>query len=134
MMDRDKLCETLLAKMGTDKEDLMAKLDTKRKTDKEDFLAKMEANKEELKADKEDFMAKLDADRRAVKEEREADRRDLEEWMKMMTANQAKTDAKVTELTEEIGKTKTELQTVQVSLSARANKLQEDPGFCRERM
>jgi hypothetical protein len=61
-------------------------------------MEKMEANR---KADKEDFMAKLDADRRAVKEENKADRRDLKELMKMMTANQAKTDAKVTELTEE---------------------------------
>jgi hypothetical protein len=64
-------------------------------------------------------LAKLDA----YQERTEADRRDLKEWMKMMTANQAKTDA---ELTEEIGKTETELQTVQVSLSARANKFQED--------
>jgi hypothetical protein len=68
MMEIEKLCERLLAKMETDKEGLMAKLDAK------------------IKTDKEDFMAKLDAVRKADKEEREADRRDLEELMKM-TAN-----------------------------------------------
>jgi hypothetical protein len=34
MMDMEKLCERLLAKMETHKEDLMAKLDAKRKTTK----------------------------------------------------------------------------------------------------
>jgi beta-N-acetylglucosaminidase len=82
----------------------------------------MEMLLNEIRAGQEKTEANRDIDR----EERKTDRKDLKELMKMMTANQAKTDVKFTELTEETGKTKMELQTVQVSLSAWANKLQED--------
>jgi hypothetical protein len=45
----------------------------------------------------------------------------------MMTANEVKTDSKLKELTETIGKTQTELQTVEVSFDAQARKFLEDP-------
>jgi hypothetical protein len=40
MMEIEKLCQHLLAKMETDKEEMKAN----RKTDKEDFMARMDAN------------------------------------------------------------------------------------------
>jgi hypothetical protein len=44
MMDMEKLCEHLLAKMEANKEDLMATPDAKRKTDN-DFLASWDADR-----------------------------------------------------------------------------------------
>jgi DNA repair ATPase RecN len=59
--------------------------------------------------------------------EQESDLENLKSMMERMTnVNQAKTDAKLKDLTEMIEKTQMELQTAEVSLDARTRKLQED--------
>jgi hypothetical protein len=81
------------------------KAETDRKANRETLKEIMKSNHERAeanrKADKEDLLAKLETDR----EERKADQEDLKRTMEgMMTANQAKTDVKLKQLTERIEK------------------------------
>jgi hypothetical protein len=79
-----KVCINLHRRVNQEKADIMlAKLDTNRRTDKEGFLAKMDAN--QAKAD--------------------ADQVQMQEMMKMLHANQTKTDAKLESLLDRIAKT-----------------------------
>jgi 3-oxoacyl-ACP reductase-like protein len=79
--------------------------------------------KEEVDANQ----AKAEADRKADKERMEADRRDLKEMIKMMHANQTKTDAKLEGLSERIEKTlMVVLQTAEMCHDATMKRLKED--------
>jgi hypothetical protein len=87
---------------------------------KEHLLTRMEANATEMKemnanmkSNKEQMMAKMEANRKVDWEERrakkKADQENLKRMMaEMMTANQAKTDVKLKELTETAEKTRLE--------------------------
>jgi hypothetical protein len=96
------------------------KEDANTKTVLEKMTGKMDAN--QAKADKtlKETLTKMEA-------ERKSDLENLKSMIERMTnVNQAKTGAKLKEFTETIEKTQTELQTAEVSLDARARKLEED--------
>jgi hypothetical protein len=81
--------------------EMLARIDANRKTDRENLKEMIE----EMKASHKEILAKME---------------------RMTKANQAKTDAKLNELTETIEKTQMALQTAEMSLDARTRKLQED--------
>jgi hypothetical protein len=80
------------------------KMEADRKADKQDLLAKMDANqakaeadrktnKEEIKTGHKELLAKMGADSKASQVKADADREQMQEFMKMLEAYQAKTDA-----------------------------------------
>jgi DNA gyrase/topoisomerase IV subunit A len=94
-------------------------------------LKTMLANNQEMKEKMGTNQAKADKTLKETLAKMEAERKsDLEHLKSMMermtNVNQAKTDAKLKELTETIEKTQMELQTAEVSLDVRTRKLQED--------
>jgi hypothetical protein len=100
-------------------DDNQAKADADRKT-YQNMLAKIEANGEAIQ---ERMVAKMNT----TLEEMNASQKEMLTKMERMTnVNQAKTDAKLKELTETIEKNQMELQTAEVSLDAETRKLQED--------
>jgi hypothetical protein len=137
MMDLEKMCERLMAKMETDKEDLMVQMDAKldayqekaeakRKEDKEDFLAKLEVNQDKADA----MLAKLDADKEEMKAAMQSMRSELDESIQHRIEDifaVFEHDKRIlqSELTERIDKTEEKLQRVEVSLDAQTTKRQE---------
>jgi hypothetical protein len=96
--------------------------ETIRKADKNEIKtnqAKMEAGQKEL-------LTKMEADRKADQERMEANRRDLKEMMKMMHANQTKTDAKLKGLSERIEKTQIALQAAEMCRDVTTKGIKED--------
>jgi hypothetical protein len=92
-MEMQQMMEMMLKEIKAGREENrinQEKAEADRKADQE----KAEADR---KTDKEDLMAKLDADRKAAQEDLmaklEADRAQTQEFMKMLEAYQAKTDA-----------------------------------------
>jgi DNA repair exonuclease SbcCD ATPase subunit len=100
------------------------------KTDKEDFLPKMEANQEEMKANRKADQEKAEADRKAAHEDlmakMEADRSQTQEMIKMLHANQNRTDAKLEGLSDRIEKIQMALQTAEMCREATTRRLKED--------
>jgi hypothetical protein len=84
------------------------------------MIAKMNTTLEQMKASQKEMLAKMEAERKSNLE-------NLKSMVEKMTnVNQAKTDAKLKELTETIEKRQMELQTAEVSLDSRTRKLHED--------
>jgi translation initiation factor 2B subunit (eIF-2B alpha/beta/delta family) len=139
-MEMQRIIEMLAtnqAKLDADREEL--------KADREEMIARMDANtiamlatkvkmnefKEDMKTMQERALVERKSDIEEMKQEIRAGQEQIQENLRRMmeemtNTNQAKTDAKLKELTETIEKTQMELQTAEVSLDARTRKLQED--------
>jgi hypothetical protein len=101
-------------------QDMLAKLEANGEAIQERMVAKMNTTLEEMNASQKEMLAKMEA-------KRKSDLENLKSMMERMTnVKQAKTDAKLRELTETIEKTQMELRKAEMSLDARTRKLQED--------
>jgi ABC-type Zn2+ transport system substrate-binding protein/surface adhesin len=117
----------MLAKMNADMNSMQEETKANQKELKEEVKANQAKTEANRKADQEHMREMLDAIMKTMQENADANQEKLLARLEAnIEANQAKTDVNLKELTERIGKTQVELQTVKVSLDAQARELQED--------